>query len=128
VSFSHNGEWLLYADKFGVVYVVSTKSIEHNPPPEQSVQLLAHCCSIITSMVCMLRTLCLVLMLGLKIESCIAWLLFGGRSCRSVTRNCMPALVLDLLTTLLFDDQECSVDGRFVITGDRDFKIRVRFY
>jgi hypothetical protein len=43
-----------------------------------------------------------------------------------VTCNYMPGLVLDLLTTLLFDDQECSVDGRFVITSDRDFKIRVR--
>ena len=51
LSFSHNGEWLLYADKFGVVYVVSTRSDEHTALHDKSVQLLAHCCSIITSVV-----------------------------------------------------------------------------
>eukprot|EP00250_Pteridium_aquilinum_P014062 c21758_g2_i1 orf=226-1206(-) len=69
-SFSHDSEWLLFADKFGVVYTISASSAEELDPP---VQLLAHCCSIITSL-------------------------------------------------------DCCVDGRFIVTSDRDFKIRVSLY
>lgn len=73
--FSHDGRWLLVADKFGVVSVLPTAP----PPAEVAVeiaqpsQLLAHCCSIIT---------------------CLA----------------------------------SSLDGRFVASGDRDFKVRVSVF
>lgn len=69
-SFSHDSRCLLFADKFGVVYTIPTRSAEELDAP---VQLLAHCCSIITSL-------------------------------------------------------DCCVEGRFIITSDRDFKIRVSLY
>lgn len=69
-SFSHDSKWLLYADKFGVVYTMSTRFTEEQNQP---VQLLAHCCSIITSL-------------------------------------------------------DCCVDGQFIVTADRDFKIRVSVF
>eukprot|EP00250_Pteridium_aquilinum_P026352 c32884_g1_i1 orf=234-1517(+) len=76
-SFSHDGKWLLYADKFGVIYAVSTKAHEDQLDSRgglcEPVQLLAHCCSIITSL-------------------------------------------------------KCSADGRFIVTADRDFKIRISVF
>lgn len=75
-SFSHDGKWLLYADKFGVVYAVPTTRANEDGMAtslDESVQLLAHCCSIITSL-------------------------------------------------------DCSMDGRFIVTADRDFKIRVSVF
>lgn len=46
LAFSHDGRWLLFADKFGIVYVLPTSA----PPGKEgeASQLLAHCCSIIT--------------------------------------------------------------------------------
>ena len=37
-------------------------------------------------------------------------------------------LLLAPLHLIAFCDQECSMDGRFIVTADRDFKIRVRYY
>lgn len=68
-AFSYDNKWIVFADKFGVVYTISTRAEELDPP----VQLLAHCCSIITSL-------------------------------------------------------ECCMDGTFIVTSDRDFKIRVSLY
>ncbi|KAJ7541827.1 hypothetical protein O6H91_10G078700 [Diphasiastrum complanatum] len=72
ITFSHCSQYLMFADKFGVVYVVAIKITEEgdeniNPEP---VQLFGHCCSIITGL-------------------------------------------------------ECSPEMKFVISSDRDFKIRV---
>ncbi|KAH7431465.1 hypothetical protein KP509_08G049500 [Ceratopteris richardii] len=76
-SFSSDGKWLLYADKFGVVYAISTEYVKDPlagpADPGQPVSLLAHCCSIITSL-------------------------------------------------------KCSADGRYIITADRDFKIRISIF
>lgn len=74
-TFSHDSQWLLFADKFGVIYIYSTRSNENHASSvlDQPVQLLAHCCSIVTSM-------------------------------------------------------ECSPDGRYIVTTDRDFKIRVSVF
>ncbi|MCO5607413.1 hypothetical protein L7F22_061609 [Adiantum nelumboides] len=76
-AFSCDHEWLLYADKFGVVYAVSTKLYgDQLASPgilDQPVSLLAHCCSIITSL-------------------------------------------------------KCTGDGKFIVTADRDFKIRVSVF
>lgn len=47
VTFSNDSAWFMVADKFGIVYVFSTAS----DSDDKSVQLLAHCCSIITAMV-----------------------------------------------------------------------------
>ncbi|KAG0589650.1 hypothetical protein KC19_1G036700 [Ceratodon purpureus] len=66
VTFSNDSAWFMVADKFGIVYVFSTSADSVDEP----VQLLAHCCSIITDMI-------------------------------------------------------CSPDGKYIVTSDRDFKIRV---
>ncbi|XP_024532281.1 tRNA (guanine-N(7)-)-methyltransferase non-catalytic subunit WDR4 [Selaginella moellendorffii] len=70
VAFSRDGQWLLVADKFGVVYVIPTLAHDKSDTNEEPAQLLAHCCSIITSL-------------------------------------------------------ETSPCGKFVVTADRDYKIRV---
>ncbi|CAM6089284.1 unnamed protein product [Calypogeia fissa] len=67
VSFTQDSKWLLFADKFGVVFVIPTSTSEKLDEP---VQLLAHCCSIIT-------------------------------------------------------DLKMSPEGKYIVTADRDFKIRV---
>eukprot|EP00897_Mesotaenium_endlicherianum_P009048 jgi/Mesen1/8171/ME000438S07266 len=45
-AFSADGQWVTYADKFGAVSVMATS----DSCPHEAVQLLAHCCSIITSL------------------------------------------------------------------------------
>ncbi|KAI5084515.1 hypothetical protein GOP47_0000684 [Adiantum capillus-veneris] len=76
-AFSCDSKWLLYADKFGVVYAMSTKlqgeGLASSVVLDQPVNLLAHCCSIITSL-------------------------------------------------------KCTADGKFIVTADRDFKIRVSVF
>lgn len=52
VAFSHDSSWLMVADKFGIVYVFSTAPADTVDEP---IQLLAHCCSIITGMVFLLH-------------------------------------------------------------------------
>ncbi|CAM6121460.1 unnamed protein product [Calypogeia fissa] len=47
VSFTQDSKWLLFADKFGVAFVIPTSTSEKLDEP---VQLLAHCCSIITDL------------------------------------------------------------------------------
>lgn len=49
VTFSNDSLWFMVADKFGIVYVFSTSPSD---PAGEPVQLLAHCCSIITCMIC----------------------------------------------------------------------------
>lgn len=44
-AFSFDGNWLVFADKYGVLSVLSAESNEGSP-----VQLLGHCCSIITDL------------------------------------------------------------------------------
>lgn len=46
VAISHNGAFLTFADKFGVVWVVDLERDDEKAAP-----LLAHYCSIITSLV-----------------------------------------------------------------------------
>ncbi|CAH1431786.1 unnamed protein product [Lactuca virosa] len=72
VAISDNGQFVCYADKFGVVWVVELDELHENQTPVQKKgsPLLAHYCSIITSL-------------------------------------------------------EFSPDGKFIVTADRDFKIRV---
>ncbi|CAI9297251.1 unnamed protein product [Lactuca saligna] len=72
VAISDNGQFVCYADKFGVVWVVELDELHENQKPVQKKgsPLLAHYCSIITSL-------------------------------------------------------EFSPDGKFIVTADRDFKIRV---
>eukprot|EP00249_Psilotum_nudum_P019159 c27120_g1_i2 orf=1106-1756(-) len=74
-TFSRDSQWLLFADKFGIVYTVATSSSEASADilGDQPVQLLAHCCSIITGL-------------------------------------------------------ECSPNGSYLVSSDRDFKIRVSLF
>ncbi|KAL4572032.1 hypothetical protein LXL04_018800 [Taraxacum kok-saghyz] len=75
VAISDNGQFVCYADKFGVVWVVELDELNENQTPVQKKgsPLLAHYCSIITSL-------------------------------------------------------EFSPDGQFIVTADRDFKIRVSMF
>ncbi|KAG6545968.1 hypothetical protein Mapa_012629 [Marchantia paleacea] len=70
VAFSKDSKWVLFADKFGAVHCLPTEVKEGKDEP---VQLLAHCCSIIT-------------------------------------------------------DLEVTADGKYIVTSDRDFKIRVSVF
>ncbi|KAL3699281.1 hypothetical protein R1sor_017303 [Riccia sorocarpa] len=70
VTFSKDSKWVLFADKFGAVYTIPTVVKEEKDEP---IQLLGHCCSIIT-------------------------------------------------------DLEVSSQGKYIVTSDRDFKIRVSVF
>jgi WD40 repeat protein len=146
VTFSHDSSWLLVADKFGIVYVFSTVRSDaiHKP-----VLILAHCCSIITGLVwvcCLNSAPCMWWSFEL------AFLPLHKLKCstysRSVLNICMyisppetstpsTQLLLQLLLislkvgTCLSKLMEtgviqcCSPDGKYIVTSDRDFKIRV---
>ncbi|GLT36350.1 hypothetical protein SLA2020_107340 [Shorea laevis] len=75
VAISNDGLHVCFADKFGVVWVVDLPGLENNEAPvnKKAVAMLAHYCSIITSL-------------------------------------------------------EFSPDGQFIISADRDFKIRVTIF
>ncbi|XP_041018737.1 tRNA (guanine-N(7)-)-methyltransferase non-catalytic subunit wdr4-like [Juglans microcarpa x Juglans regia] len=75
VALSNDGLHVCFADKFGVVWVVDLDSVDSNQAlvNKKAVQMLAHYCSIITSL-------------------------------------------------------EFSPDGRFIVSADRDFKIRVTVF
>ncbi|KAF3627385.1 putative cullin-like protein 1 [Capsicum annuum] len=75
VAISNDGRFVAFADKFGVIYAVEIEGYHENQtlPDKKAVPILAHYCSIITSL-------------------------------------------------------EFSPDGRYVISADRDFKIRVSVF
>jgi tRNA (guanine-N(7)-)-methyltransferase subunit TRM82 len=51
VSFSLDGQFLIFADKFGVVWVTTTVNADNlNCKTDKADPLLAHCCSIITGL------------------------------------------------------------------------------
>jgi WD40 repeat protein len=146
VTFSHDSAWLLVADKFGIVYVFSTVRSDaiHHP-----VLILAHCCSIITGLVwvcCLNSAPCIWWSFEL------AFLPLHKLICYTYSRSVLniyvyifhllkPQLHLMLLLQLLLISlkvgtclsklmqtgviQCCSPDGKYIVTSDRDFKIRV---
>ncbi|XP_059297953.1 uncharacterized protein LOC132050620 isoform X1 [Lycium ferocissimum] len=75
VAISNDGRFVSFADKFGVIYAVEIEAFHENQslPNKKAVPILAHYCSIITSL-------------------------------------------------------EFSPDGRYIISADRDFKIRVSVF
>ena len=53
VSFSLDGQFLIFADKFGVVWVTTIVNADNlNCKTDKMDPLLAHCCSIITGIRC----------------------------------------------------------------------------
>lgn len=145
VTFSHDSAWLLVADKFGIVYVFST--VQHDAI-HKPVLILAHCCSIITGLVwvcCLKSAPCMwwsfeLAFLPLHKLICYTYSRPVLNTCMyisppetSTPSNVVVAIIADFfesgtcLSKLIQTGviQCCSPDGKYIVTSDRDFKIRV---
>ncbi|KAM5563708.1 hypothetical protein ABKV19_018361 [Rosa sericea] len=94
VAISNDGSYVCFADKFGVVWVVDVEGFDGNQVSanKKAAPMLSHYCSIITSLVKIVRE-----------------------------REREMLIIVVIL-------QEFSPDGRFFVSADRDFKIRVNVF